>query len=526
MKNQRLKITNLRRGKHQNFNCFKGVSEGFKQSLYPLKTDLPPTTESQTALARKKGGNPLVQGLLFLVFTWFSLSIFAQEGIIESLKFKDADIKVVLEAISQKAIRDGKKVNILVNPDVQGTVTVELDNTDWQTALEAVLKIYGYGYEWIGKNIILVDTLQNLAEKRKKLQESKVTEPVETRIFNLNFAKVEEVRSSIEKMLTPRGKLTYDKRTNTLVITDTPSNLAILEKTIASLDEVTPQVSIEAKIIETSLTKEENLGIKWNLKVGGRGSKRPTTFPFTEAIKGRGTKMFPKVKVPSELERVAVRDYDKEGNPVITYEEKTWHRLVSGFPQVSPGEFLFGTLDFSQLQVVLEALAHRSGTEIISNPKITTLNNHPAFIHIGNEWPIPKYTYNKDQGKWEITGFEYKPIGVQLKVTPSINKQGYITMLVTPEVKEIVRETSFGGNTFLPVTYTQSASTKVIVKDGETLVIGGLIKNKKEKIVHKLPILGDIPILGLFFKYKGTQNKKKDLLIFITPRLITNKKIN
>ncbi len=416
--------------------------------------------------------------------------IYADEGIIEALKFKDADIHIVLQAIVQKATRDGKKVNILISPDIKGAVTVDLENVDWQTALSAVLKTYDYGYEWVGKNIILVDTLDNLAEKRKKLQEAKVAEPLDTEIFTLNFAKVQEVKDTIQRMLTPRGRLTYDVRTNTIVVTDTQSNLSSLRETIKALDAITPQVYIEARVIETDLDTSNQLGIDWNISGTASGSKRPTTWPFTT----------------------------HSANKYLKSDD---------FPAAGDTLFTFGTLNASALSATLDLILSDTNTKILSMPKVTTLDNTTATIDVVTEDPIPKYTYNTETGSWEIAGYDWINYGVSLKVTPQINKEGFITLTIQPKVSEKMRDKTFtsssGSTAEIPVLNTQTTFTRVMIKDGETLVLGGLLRDKTVDTVSKVPLLGDIPVLGYMFKHKDKTVEKKNLLIFITPKIVTPK---
>ena len=423
--------------------------------------------------------------LSLLIF--FNLLSFAQENIIKALKFKDVDIKTVLEAIIQKATRDGEKVNIIFSPEVKGLVSVDLENVDWQTALEAVLKTYNYGYEWVGRNIILVDTLENIAERRKKEAETKVAEPLDTQIFILNFAKVKEIKSTVEKMLTPQGRLTCDERTNTLVITDTQSNLIKLEKAIKAMDAITPQVLIEAKVLETDLDLTKKLGINWNISAAVSASKRPHIWPFT------------------------------------THSENKYLKN-SDFPSTTSG-FAYGTLDASALSAVLEVIFSDQNTKILSMPKITTLDNHTATIDVVTEDPVPNYTYNSETGSWEIAGYDWVKYGVSLEVTPQINREGFITLTVKPVVSENLGDKEFtsssGAIAKIPKLYTQTTSTKVMIKDGETLVLGGLIRDKVIDTVNKIPILGDLPILGFFFRHKGKTVEKKNLLIFITPKIIT-----
>ncbi len=435
---------------------------------------------------------------IVLVFLFFfscsvsSLELFAQEGIIPSLKFKDADIRVVLQAIAQKAVKNDKEINILLCPEVKGLVNVDLSNVDWETALDAVLKTYNYGYEWVGANIILVDTLESLTEKRKRTQEAKIAEPLETKTFVLSFAKVSEIEGTIQKMLSSRGRLTYDKRTNALVITDTQSNLSGLEKAINTLDTITPQVLIEAKIIETSVDVANKIGIDWTIQGGASGAKRPHTWPFTSSTANKYAKS-------------------------------------DAFPAATDLLFSFGTLNASSLQATLEVIFSDTDTNILSMPKVTTLDNYTAMIDVSTTDPVPNYTYNQESGFWEISGFDEYRYGISLEVTPQINREGFITLTVNPKVDEKLRDKTFtsvsGLITTVPVLSTQTTTTKVMIKNGETLVIAGLIRDKKIDIVKKVPILGDIPILGYLFKHKDKTTEKKNLLIFITATIITPERV-
>lgn len=424
---------------------------------------------------------------LFMVALLLAGNVLAEDaGIIETLKFKDADIRVVLKAITQKAFKDDMQVNILVAPDIKGLVTVDLGNVNWQTALEAVLKTYDYGYEWIGKNIILVDTLENLAEKRSKETAAKVAEPLSTEVVTLNFAKVSDVIVTVQKMLTERGRLTSDDRTNTLVITDTQTNIATIVEAVESLDAITPQVLIEARVIETDVDISEDVGINWNISLSAGGAKQPSSWPFTQA----------------------------SDNKYLPFD----------FPSPEDTDFSYGSLNASSLSTTLEAILSDTDTKILSMPKIVTLDNNTAKIDVLTEDPVPNYTYNADTGAWEIAGYDWIKYGVSLEVTPQINKEGFITLTVEPVISELAGQrtfTSSNSTANVPIISKQTTTTKVMIKDGETLVIGGLIRDKKVDIVTKVPLLGDIPGLGKIFQHKDKSVVQKNLVIFITPTIVT-----
>ena len=405
-------------------------------------------------------------------------SVVLQEGNV-SLDFKDADIKNVLRILAYKS-----GMNIVSSPEVTGVVTIQLDNVPWQRALEVILSTYGYGYDQKG-NIITVTTIENLKKRREDVRLLADQEPLTTKTFVLNYAKVSTIITSLEKMKTARGSLNFDERTNTLIVRDTAANVELIAGVIATLDTTTPQVLIEAKIIETTLSNKENLGVDWTAKLTLSGGKRPTTFPF---IAEDSSKMS-----PSTFIRAAA--------PAAT-------------------DFSYGTLNFAQLQAVLELLKTRTDTHILSNPRIVTLDNQKANIVVGSQYPIPTYTFNEQQARLQVSGWEYKDIGIIFNVTPHVNGAGFITLEIEPKVTDILDYVTV-ENTQLPRLSAESAKTNVMIKDGETLVIAGLVKNKTDDVKSRVPFLGDIPIVGKVFQKSNKTVSKTELLLFLTPHIIT-----
>ncbi len=438
----------------------------------------------------KYDGKKIVIVFLLMVFSFCSFYFsFAEDGgLISSIKFKNADIKVVLQSIAQKATRDGEKVNIVISPNVEGLVSVNLENVDWLSTLEVILRPYDYDYERISETILLVDTTEKISEREVLAKEREDVEALDTRVFSLSFAKVLDIKEAIEGMLSSRGRLTVDERTNALVVTDVQSNLVNLQKTITSLDAITTQVLIEAKIVEIDLDVTHKLGINWDITGIASGGKRPITWPFTSTTGNKYSNADP-------------------------------------FPGAASTTFGYGTLNTSSLQATLDILFSDTDTNILSMPKITTLDNETASINVITEDPVPSYTYNKDTGTWEISEFEKYTYGVSLEVTPQINREGFITLDIKPEVNEKLSDKIFtsssGLSTTVPILNTQKTHTKVMIKDGDTLIIAGLIRDKTTEVVKKVPILGEIPFIRHFFRHKSTTKEKKNLLIFITPKIVT-----
>jgi type II secretory pathway component GspD/PulD (secretin) len=256
----------------------------------------------------------------------------------------------------------------------------------------------------------------------------------------------------------------------------------LIGEVIVQLDRTTPQVFIEAKVVETTLNDSDKLGIDWTAKATISSGKRPTIWPFST-------------------------------NPSSRY-------TTDDFPAAGGSQFSYGTLNLAELQAVFEMLKTRTDTNILSNPKIVTLDNQSAQITVGSQYPIPTYTYNEEQARLQVNGWEYKDIGIIFNVTPHVNNAGYVTVDLEPKITEILDFVTV-ENTSLPRLSTEEAKTSVIVKDGDTLVIAGLIKDQVTEIRKKTPILGDIPIIGLVFQKKEKKVVKTDLLVFITPHIIT-----
>ena len=412
----------------------------------------------------------------------------AQAGNI-TVDFKNADIHDVLKIISYKS-----GVIIVAGKDVSGTVTIRLVDVPWERALDVILKNSGFVYER-DEDIIRVTTVENLSK-----------EELSTEIFVLNYAKAEEVSEAIKEILSERGKIKSDERTNQLVVTDVPAKLYKIGKVIERLDQKTVQVMIEAKIIETVLDEDERLGIDWTLSASAKGSKRPLVFPFAfnKTYGKTGKEYFPKVDTSTD---------DFTGS------------VEQGFPFAVKDDFTFGTLDFTQLQFVLEILKSRADTKILSNPRIATLNNQEAKIIVGTKVPIANYQLDETTGDWVITGKAYnEEVGIKLMVTPHVNPEGYIVVDIHPEVSSIV--SWIGPDDAWPVTSTREATTQVMIKDGETIVIGGLIKEEIIDTVRKVPILGDLPLLKYIFSKTEKTKDTTDLLIFVTVKLLDSEKLN
>ncbi len=391
-----------------------------------------------------------------------------------SLDFQDADIKNVLKVLAYKS-----GVNIVAGPDVTGLVTIQLTDVPWPKALDVILTTYGYAFDRKG-NIITVTTIENLKKRRDDNQILQQQEPLVTKTFPLSFSKASDVVDSLAKIKSVRGSVNFDVRTNTLIVVDIQNNLDLMAEVVATLDSVTPQVLIEAKIVKTTVDDSDTLGIDWNSVISAAASQHAINFPFTNAT----------------------------------------NKYIPAGGTVSNNTFKYGTLDASTFSATLKMLSSRSNTKVLSNPRIVTLDNQPAKIVVGTQYPFAQYTYNTEQAKMQVSGWEYKDIGIVFEVTPHVNNARVITMDLHPRITNTDGNVTVEG-TSVPKLTVEEALTKVMIEDGQTLVIAGLISDDLTKTTTKLPILGDIPLVGSLFKQKVDTKTKTELLIFLTPHIIT-----
>lgn len=442
-----------------------------------------------------------------------------------TVNFKGADIRMVLSYISEVA-----GVDIVAAPDVKGVIDLRLTDKPWKVALDVIVRNYGFAYEREG-DIIRVVTLDKLKQ-----------EEVVTQAMSLNYGKAKDLVASIKKIISARGKVKYDDRTNILIVTDIPTNVYRVAQILEKLDKETEQVLIEARIIETVLSDDEKIGIDWNVKFEVSGAKRPTTFPF-DYFKSDSRfleKYTPLVQTTAES-TTTLGTGDTAGTTTTTtpgaYPATPGAtNYAKGFPFVDYSQdifkdtFSFGTLDFSQFSAVLELLKQRAQTSIVSNPRIATLNNSEANILVGQTLNMPKYERNSMTGKIEITGYEAKDLGIKLKVTPHINDKGEIVVDVVPEISDLLRyDTIDAANGIVaPVFTSRQANTKVMIKDGDTIFIGGLIKERVVDVKNKLPflgdLLGDVPGVGLLFTKKNKEKQKIELIFFVTVKIMKKDK--
>ncbi|MDP8217007.1 MAG: tetratricopeptide repeat protein [Candidatus Kaelpia imicola] len=405
-----------------------------------------------------------------------NIKIEQKAGNLYNVEFRNADIKDIIRYFAHEY-----GLNIIADKDVEGTVTASLGNVTIKQALGQILDSQNY-------TMIEID---NVIRVKAKLS------PVTT--FKLHNVSAADISDNMVSLLGSEGKMVIDEVTNSIMVTDSDDNINIMRNFIEGVDVKGRQVLIETKFVETTLNTSKNLGVEWGTTITVQGAARPHTFPFG-----------------STGDKYA---FGNENAQIGTDEEERSN--IAGFPVAGSGEYTFGTLDFAQFKAVLKALLTDDDTKIISNPQVATLNNRLATIGVTTEYPLPTYEVDSSTGELTVSGYEYKNIGITLNVTPFIASDDYITMTIEPTVGTVGETISVGDTGFkLPIISSKTATTKVTIKNGETIVIGGLISTEKIKSTTKVPLLGSIPLLGKLFSYEGTSDYSSELLIFVTPHIL------
>ena len=396
----------------------------------------------------------------------------------------EADIQNVLRTLSAKA-----GINLILGDEVTGKVTVNLKGVSYEQAMQLIAESKGYAYVK-DKNIVKV-----------KSKESLDTEAVEMRIYTLNYAKADDLKKTLDPVLTKQGKIQIDTRSNTLVLSDTPSNLSKLIPLIDSLDTQTPQVMIEAKFVETTKNPKKDLGVDWT-----------TTLLGHQVVMGGGATLTPGV---SPIVPVNGQNQPSGG--------LQWYKSAGG-SWVTPWSAGAALLDAGRAGLVFSYLSQDSDTELLANPRVVTTDNVKARISIATQFPIPNFAFSEQTASLQINGFEYKDIGIILNVLPRINKDDFITLEVAPEASSSTENATLqsggGSSVLIPIINTRTATTTVLIKSGNTLAIGGLMRQDISDNYTKVPLMGDAPLIGALFRSKSLSKTKRDLLIFLTPTIV------
>jgi type IV pilus assembly protein PilQ len=411
-----------------------------------------------------------------------------------TLDFHDIDVRNLLRLLA-----DVSKKNIVVADDVTGKITVALRNVPWDQALDIVLTSKGLGKQEVG-NVIRIAKYEVIAkEEAAKLEAAKnrqILLPLKVRIIPVNFSTAADLARQVKDVLTDRGTVTVDERTNVLIVKDTQEALARAEGLVRNLDTETPGVLIESRIVEAQSNFAQAIGVQWGGNMGfspATGNGLPVAFP--NVMTGTG----------------AAGQAPNQGN------QSTPNYAINLPAPVGQGSgggigLVFGSANGAfNLNLRLTALERKGMVKTISAPKIATLDNKEATISQGQSIPFSQVSASG-------VNTTFVEALLELKVTPHVTADGSILMKIKATNNK--PDPSLTGANGQPSITKRQAETTVLVKDGDTTVIGGIYTRATSSTTSSVPFLGDIPILGFFFKSKAEDDAHTELLIFITPRVL------
>ena len=418
-----------------------------------------------------------------------------------TFEFKDIDIQNLLRVIAEVS-----KKNIVVADDVKGTVTIRLRNVPWDQALELILRSKGLGQENIG-NILRVAPLKTLEEEAKSREERRksmvAAEPLTVQLIPVNYASAGDMMARVKDVLTERGNVTVDTRTNVLIVRDIASNIQRARSLVQALDTQTPEVLIESRIVEANTNFSRQIGVQW----GGYGQLANGT--------GNGTGLgFPDpFRVGGGVAAGTAPTTGISDNPNFAVN------LPAAVGAGSGGAlgFIFGSAGgAAQLNLRLSALENQGEVKTISAPRVTTLDNITAKISQGVQIP-----YSQVSAAGVNTTFVQAQLS--LEVTPHITQNGSVMMNIHATNDQ--PDPANTGANGQPAIQKKEAQTQVLVADGDTTVIGGIYVRTASHSTSMVPFLGRIPILGFFFRNDTNAEARQELLIFVTPHIVNRQTI-
>ncbi|MBU1534950.1 type IV pilus secretin PilQ, partial [Myxococcota bacterium] len=418
------------------------------------------------------------------------------------LDFKDADIHNVIRLVAEVWGR-----NVVIPDDVKGTVSIKLTNVRVDRAFDVILKSKGLAWNYEGGNIIRVITSEQRKKEMEELEARTKTKvrliQTQTRLIPINYASAKDIAKAIgDNVKSKRGKVTFDARTNVIIYMDVPSKLNVAQKLVQSLDLPTPQVQIEARIVEAESTFLREIGVQWGgslLANSATGNPTGLIFPSNVGLAGGNVD---NVTNSTGVSSAGAANPDFAVNLPASTGQGSGGALGMTLGSLS------GAVNINLRLSAMEEIGH---VRSISAPKITTLDNVKATISQGVEIPYPQ---SSAQGNTVIM----KQAVLSLSVTPHVTNDNMVKLKIDV-TKDEPDETHRGADGSLGIS-KKAASTELLVKSGDTAVIGGIYKRVSTLVYRKVPWFADIPILGWLFKSQYKKDSRSELLIFITPRVL------
>jgi type IV pilus assembly protein PilQ len=417
-----------------------------------------------------------------------------------SVNLKDVDLKDFF-----RLIHEISGLNVVLDPNVKGTLTIVLDEVPWDQALDIVLQNNGLDKQLNG-NVLRIatrETLKKEADTSRDLQkaQAEAVAPV-TVTRQLSYAKASTMRDTLKKFLSARGDIFSDDRSNQLIIRDIPSNIPILDNLRAQLDRKSQQVEIEARVVQATRSFSQDIGIQWGF--AGTTTSGRSIFGGNPSVgvspiqTGTGLPQPPLISTPTSTS-------SGTSTPGIPFNVN----LPAGVP--SSGVYFGHRSPNFAVDVFISAAEAKGVGKLLSKPKIVTQNNEKAEVKQGTKIPIQTTINN-------TISVQYIDAVLRLAVTPQITAEGTVFMDVVVENTQI--DNGIPRVSGIPALDTQSAETKVLVADGGTVVIGGIIVTQQQTQINEVPIVGSLPVIGYLFREKSVSITSSELLFFLTPRII------
>jgi type IV pilus secretin PilQ/predicted competence protein len=419
----------------------------------------------------------------------------ADNGGVGVREFQGDDVGAVLRLLARQA-----KINMVVSEAVTGTVTMRLEDVTALQAVSIIVKAKG----------LFLDKIDNVYYIKTAAE--RTAEPTESDSYQFSYARAKETAPLIAAQLSSKDPPQVDERTNTLFYRETRANMEHIKQLLVQIDKPTKQVMIEARLVEVTANPRQGYGINWSGVFGGK------TF-------GYGASDFPAADGTTTIKtgpngNILLNDFATAG---------ARNKIGDKFGDLlgnAVGANQFAILTVPQMSLTMRLLNEDADAEFLANPRIVTADNMQAKIEIIRSQPVPQMNFNEQTATAVFGGFQDKKFGNTLVVKPSVNKDNFITLAVKPEISNKVGDQTFtipggsGGTVLSPVVDTRSLDSNVLIKSGDTLAIGGLLQDEVAKARTKVPVLGDLPILGYFFQEKLNARTKRNLLVFVTPTII------
>jgi type IV pilus secretin PilQ/predicted competence protein len=400
-------------------------------------------------------------------------------------EFQGDDVGQVLRLLARQA-----KINVVVSEAVTGTVTMRLEDVTALQAISIIVKAKGLFMDKIDSVYYIKTATERTAE------------PTESDSYQFSYSRAKDTAPLLASQLASKDPPQVDERTNTIFFRETRSNIDNIRKLLVQIDKPTKQVMIEARLVEVTANPVQAYGINWAGTVGSASAPKTVTY---------GNPIASGSPVPGANPPTSGFGLGDPNN----------HNFFGTLGKLVPGEFAI--LSVPQFSATLQALNEDSDAEFLANPRVVTADNQQAKIEITRNQPVPQLNFNEQTATAVFGGFQDKVFGNKLLVRPSVNKDNFITLSVKPEISNHVSDQHFtfaGADVVSPIIDTRSLDSNVLIKSGDTLAIGGLLQDEVTKARTKVPLLGDVPLLGYVFQSHQNTRTKRNLLVFVTPTII------